>query len=75
MLGPCPEGKDRASAAPTRTRLTYNPSGIGAGADGLSFAPEAAGDFIVRGVRVPTQPGTTDYFVLYEVPRERQERR
>ncbi|WP_152049876.1 protein translocase subunit SecD [Tautonia marina] len=57
----------------TSYRLAYNPSGIAVGPDGVSITPEAAGDWIVRGVPVPTQPGLTEYFVLYEVPRESQD--
>ncbi|RUL88934.1 protein translocase subunit SecD [Tautonia sociabilis] len=54
-------------------RVAYNPSGIALGIDGTSIDPQLAGDKIVRGVRLPSQPGTTEYFVLYEVPRERQD--
>ncbi|MEW4567684.1 protein translocase subunit SecD [Tautonia sp. JC769] len=57
----------------TSYRLAYNPSGIALGADGVSISPEAAGDWIVRGVPVPTQPGLTEFFVLYEVPRDSQD--
>ncbi|QDV33349.1 protein translocase subunit SecD [Tautonia plasticadhaerens] len=54
-------------------RIAYNPSSIAMGGDGASISPEAAGDAVVRGVRVPSQPGTTEYFVLYEVPRDTQD--
>ena len=65
--------RDHGLDVVTSYRIAYNPSSIAMGADGVSISPEAAGDAVVRGVRVPSQPGTTEYFVLYEVPREMQD--
>ena len=57
----------------TSYRIAYDPSGIALGADGTSIDPSTAGDFIVRGVPVLTQPGTVEYLVLYEIPRDSQD--
>ncbi|WP_169975366.1 protein translocase subunit SecD [Tautonia rosea] len=65
--------EDHGLESVTSYRLAYNPSGIAMGADGVSILPETAGDWIVRGVPFPTQPGLTEYFVLYEVPRDSQD--
>ena len=67
-------------AAITGYRFAYDPSGIGlVGPDqeGMQRSPEpgiepaAAGDAVVRGL--PVGGGTTQYFVLFEVPRDTME--
>ena len=57
----------------TSYQFAFDPSAIALGADGTSIAPSTAGDFIVRGVPVLTQPGTVEYLVLYEIPRDSQD--